>query len=155
MPNQKELNLNHHQQIDLSIKHAVANGRNEVNINLYPRALGAVDVKIEYVVSGGVKEIKNITISAEKRETLDLLEKSQIELKKSLAEVTDTAKKEATLHFDMKQGNHQQGSAYFESFEERENWMNKFSGLTTKDIAAGEEISASNNYSTDSLDIRV
>ncbi|MDA9163875.1 hypothetical protein N9N97_03220, partial [Rickettsiaceae bacterium] len=49
-----------------------------------------------------------------------------IDLQKSLKEVTDS-KEESSLEFEMNQGNdgNQKGD-YFETLQERENWMNKF-----------------------------
>ncbi|PCJ29574.1 MAG: hypothetical protein COA94_00800 [Rickettsiales bacterium] len=123
-------------QIALAVNAAASSGTNgakEITINLFPDALGAVKVEILSAIGqDGVSKIQSIKIIADRRETLEILEKSRIDLEKSLKEVTDT-KEEASLEFEMNQQGEQQRGGYFESLEERANWMSKFADITSED----------------------
>jgi hypothetical protein len=108
-------------------------GKKEIVINLFPATLGSVKVEILSVLGeDGVRKIESIKIIAEKRETLDILEKSRMDLEKSLKEVTST-KEEAALQFEMNHQGKGSSGAYFSSLEERDSWMSNFAPL------AGEE----------------
>jgi flagellar hook-length control protein FliK len=142
-----KVNIKPQEQLSLSLKYAVSQGKSEITINLYPKALGSIDVKIEFATnSSGQNEVQKVIITAERSSTLKLLESTKSHLETALAElkkeaattVTDTSKKEASLQFDMRNGNDgQPNEGYFGSFNERENWMNKFRNLTTSDDSSG------------------
>jgi hypothetical protein len=142
-----KVNIKPQEQLSLSLKYAVSQGKSEITINLYPKALGSIDVKIEFATnSSGQNEGKKVIITAERNSTLKILESTKSHLETALAElkkeaattVTDTSKKEASLQFDMRDGNNgQPNEGYFGSFNERENWMNKFRNLTTSDDNSG------------------
>ena len=81
----------------------------------------------------GASKVESIKISAEKNETLVMLEERKAELAKSLREVTST-KEEASLQFEMSQNQGKgRGAAYLDSLEERTSWMNQFAGLVSGD----------------------
>lgn len=160
------------EQLSMSVRYAVSQGKSEVTINLYPKSLGAIDVKVEFSTNpSGQTEVQKVIIIAERNSTLNLLESTKHHLETALAEmkkeltttVTDTSKKEASLQFDMRGGNNgESNEAYFDSFEERENWMNKFRNLTTSEnssTAKSEEalgVSTRRNvYNSTSVDIEV
>lgn len=119
-------------QVSLAVNEAInasdaTSGKKQITISLFPDTLGHVKVEIISAAGkDGASKIESIKIIAEKRETLEILEKSRIDLQKSLKEVTDS-KEESSLEFEMNQGNdgNQKGD-YFETLQERENWMNKF-----------------------------
>lgn len=118
--NPKEL-----QQVSMSVKHAITANRSEVKINMHPKALGAVDVTLELTRNeAGEQVVKNIKITAENKQTLEILEKSQIELQKTLSEVKES--KDASLEFNMKKQDDEQGNMLYSNSEEREAWMNQF-----------------------------
>ncbi len=143
------------EQLSLSLRYAVSQDKSEVTINLYPKSLGAIDVKIEFATnSSGQSEVQKVIIVAERNSTLKLLENTKSHLETALAElkkeaastVTDTSKKETSLQFDMRDGNNgQPNEGYFGSFDERANWMNKFRNLTASDSDATVEIQESDN----------
>jgi flagellar hook-length control protein FliK len=126
-----------HEQVTSSIKEMLVqqnnSGKQEITINLFPEKLGAVKVEIISVLGeDGARKVESIKFIAEKRETLEILERSRLELEKSLKEVTNTGEK-TSLEFEMnRDGQNSQAGAYFDSFEERSNWMNSF--LTLNDI---------------------
>jgi hypothetical protein len=142
-----KVNIKPQEQLSLSLRYAASQGKSEITINLYPKALGSIDVKIEFATnSSGQNEVQKVIITAERNSTLKLLESTKSHLETALAElkkeaattVTDTSKKEASLQFDMRDGNNgQPNEGYFGSFNERENWMNKFRNLTTSDDNSG------------------
>lgn len=114
------------EQISLSIKEAISNGKSTVTINMYPKALGAIDIHIEFSTVGGKQIVESIKFAAERRETLDIIHKSEADLRKNLTEVTKSSE-EASLEFNLK---HNDGNGaknnYFQNLEEKQNWMNKF-----------------------------
>ena len=142
-----KVNIKPQEQLSLSLRYAVSQGKSEITINLYPKALGSIDVKIEFATnSSGQNEVQKVIITAERNSTLKILDSTKSHLETALAElkkeaattVTDTSKKEASLQFDMRDGNNgQPNEGYFGSFNERENWMNKFRNLTTSDDNSG------------------
>ena len=159
----KNILLKPEMQIYLSIKETLSAsntlGNKEMIINLFPQNLGAIKVEIISVMGeGNIRKIESIKIITEKRETLDILEKNRIDLEKTLKEVTNT-KEEASLEFEM---NHQgQGSkgAYFQSQEERENWMSNFAPMQDDENSANalntQEIIDSGYITEDSVNIKV
>lgn len=125
-------------QVSLAVSEVLnsssASGKKQITINLYPQALGAVKVEIlSQVGHDGASKVESIKISADKHETLVMLEERKMELAKSLKEVNGTEEKEATLQFEMSQDQGKGQGAYFTSLEERNNWMSKFVGLVADD----------------------
>lgn len=147
-------------QISLAVKEVLNvsgnEGKKEVIINLFPEALGPIKVEILSVLGeNGARKIESIKVIAEKRETLEILEKSRMELEKNLKEVTNT-KEEASLQFEMNHQGKGSSGAYFSSSEERDNWMNNF--VTEEDSVNGivEYESQNPGYITeDSINIKV
>lgn len=131
-------NYNFHpqEQVALVVKYATSHDKNEVRINLYPESLGTIDIKIEFSNNDfNERIVEKITITPERLSTLKLLEGSKSQLEASFSEqkksittiVTESSKKDASLEFDMRGGNNSGNqNGYFESFEERENWINRF-----------------------------
>lgn len=121
-------------QVSLAVNEALNSGnigdKKTITINMFPDVLGPVKVEILSVAAeDGARKVQNIKIIAEKRETLEILEKSRIDLEKSLKEVT-SSKEEASLEFEMNQGSNGQKGEYFETLDERINWMNKFADIS-------------------------
>ncbi len=156
------------EQLSLSLKYAVSQGKSEVTINLYPKALGAIDVKIEFATnSAGQTEVQKVIITADRSSTLKLLENTKSHLETALAElkketattVTESSKKEASLQFDMRGGNSgQSNEGYFTSFEERENWMNKFGKFTSSEDDSSinsQKVLRKNIHTSTNIDIEV
>ena len=113
------------QQVSMSIRHAINSNSSEIKINMHPKALGAIDITLELARGeAGEQIVKNIKITAENKQTLEILEKSQIELQKTLSEVKES--KDASLEFNMKKQDDQQGNLLYSNSEEREAWMNQF-----------------------------
>ena len=150
-------------QISLAVKVVLSvssnAGKKEITINLFPEALGPIKVEILSVLGeNGARKIESIKVIAEKRETLEILEKSRMELEKNLKEVTNT-KEEASLQFEMNHQGKGSSGAYFNSTEERDNWMNNFVGLVAEEDSTNalmEYDGQSSGYITeDSINIKV
>ncbi|MEA0970590.1 putative flagellar hook-length control protein FliK [Candidatus Megaera venefica] len=150
-------------QISLAVKEVLSvssnAGKKEITINLFPEALGPVKVEILSVLGeNGARKIESIKVMAEKRETLEILEKSRMDLEKNLKEVTNT-KEEASLQFEMNHQGKGSSGAYFNSTEERDNWMNNFVGLVAEEDSTNalmEYDGQSSGYITeDSINIKV
>ena len=150
-------------QISLAAKEVLSvssnAGKKEITINLFPEALGPIKVEILSVLGeNGARKIESIKVIAEKRETLEILEKSRMELEKNLKEVTNT-KEEASLQFEMNHQGKGSSGAYFNSTEERDNWMNNFVGLVAEEDSTNalmEYDGQSSGYITeDSINIKV
>jgi hypothetical protein len=112
------------------VNSALSAGKKQIIINLHPQTLGAVKVEIlSHIGQDGASKLESIKISADKHDTLIMLEERRADLAKSLKEVSGT-KEEANLQFETRQdqGKGQQG-AYFTSLEERDNWVSQFVGL--------------------------
>ncbi|CAN0602029.1 unnamed protein product, partial [Ectocarpus sp. 12 AP-2014] len=121
-------------QVSLAIREVLNSssdsGKKQITINLHPHTLGAVKVEIlSQMGQDGVSKIESIKISADKHETLVMLEERKADLSKSLKEVNGAQEKEASLQFEMSQDQGKGQGAYFASIEERDNWMSKFAGL--------------------------
>ncbi|MEM6338378.1 MAG: hypothetical protein AAF673_00420 [Pseudomonadota bacterium] len=132
-------------QVSLAVSEVLnsssASGKKQITINLYPQTLGAVKVEIlSQVGHDGASKVESIKISADKHDTLVMLEERRAELAKSLKEVNGTEEKEAHLQFEMSQDQGKGQGAYFTSLEERNNWMSKFVGLI-----ADDELQTENN----------
>jgi len=165
----KELGISEksvYEQVASSIKEMLVaqdnNGKKEITINLFPEKLGAVKVEIISVLGeDGARKVESIKFVAEKRETLEILEKSRLELEKTLKEVTST-NEETSLEFEMnRDGQNGQAGAYFDSLKERDNWMNSF--LTFNDIdneimqgqVSDDHSRGVGHITEDSVDIRI
>lgn len=156
-------------QLNISLKHAIISGKSEIKINLYPRALGAIEVTIEATENSnsGQNAVSKIKISAESRQSLELLEKSQAELAKALSEVEGS--EDASLEFDMKDREEsKQDAMHYSSEEERQQWMDKFvdsdemtaDNIDNESIEEPENSNVENNksnnyYSLGNLNIEV
>lgn len=124
-------------------------GKKQITINLYPQTLGAVKVEIlSQVGQDGASKVESIKISADKHETLVMLEERKADLAKTLREVNGTEEKEATLQFEMSQDQGKGQGAYFTSLEERNNWMSKFVGLVDDDLQTGDNLHGIDEYAT-------
>lgn len=155
-----------HEQVTSSIREMLVaqdnNGKKEITINLFPEKLGAVKVEIISVLGeDGARKVESIKFVAEKRETLEILEKSRLELEKTLKEVTST-NEETSLEFEMnRDGQNGQAGAYFDSLKERDNWMNSF--LTFNDIdneimqgqVSDDQSRSVGHITEDGVDIRI
>ena len=91
-------------QVGLQITKAVADGQNEFTIRLNPPELGRVEVRLEFGADGGVKA----ALSAEKPETLNLLQRDAAALERALNNAgvkTDSG----SLNFSLQQGETEAG----------------------------------------------
>jgi len=150
-------------QVSLAVKEVLSVssnvGKKEITINLFPEVLGPIKVEILSVLGeSGARKIESIKITAEKRETLEILEKSRMDLEKSLKEVTST-KEEASLQFEMNHQGKGSSGAYFDSLEERDSWMRNFASLIEKEepIDGIKENEGQNSgyITADSINIKV
>ncbi len=85
------------EQVAVQIHKAANAGQDRVNIRLYPADLGRVDVKLEWADDGALRAV----ISAERSETLDLLQRDSRALDRALQEAglkTDSG----SLSFDLR-----------------------------------------------------
>lgn len=91
------------EQVQLQIKHAVRDGVDRISIRLEPGELGRVDVRIEVKADGA----SQLHITADKQETLDMLQRDAKELHRALQQAglkTD----EQAMQFDLRQQSQQQ-----------------------------------------------
>lgn len=91
-------------QVGLQITRAIADGQNEFTIRLNPPELGRIEVRLEFSADGGVKA----ALSAEKPETLNLLQRDAAALERALNDAgvkTDSG----SLNFSLQQGETQAG----------------------------------------------
>ncbi|WP_020592208.1 flagellar hook-length control protein FliK [Kiloniella laminariae] len=103
---QKPLNVTASDQLSISIKKAVGENKDSISIKLHPSELGRVDVKLEIADNGVMKAM----ISAERPDTLDLLQRDSRLLEKALQEAglkTDGQ----SLSFNLKQNGDQNGAS--------------------------------------------
>jgi len=140
-------------QISLAIREILNtntdSGKKQITIHLHPHTLGAVKVEIlSQMGLDGISKIENIKISADKHETLMMLEERKIDLSRSLKEVNGAQEKEASLQFEMSQDQGRGQGAYFASAEERDNWMSKFVGLISNVPADEKHIHLVDEYAT-------
>ena len=85
------------EQVAVQIHKAANAGQDRVNIRLYPAELGRVDVKLEWADDGALRAV----ISAERSETLDLLQRDSRALDRALQDAglkTDSG----SLSFDLR-----------------------------------------------------
>jgi flagellar hook-length control protein FliK len=86
-------------QVGLQINKAIANGQNKFTIRINPPELGRIDVRLEFLADGGVRA----ALSAEKPETLNLLQRDAAALERALNDAgvkTDAG----SLNFSLQQG---------------------------------------------------
>ena len=140
-------------QVSLAVKE-VSNltsdsGKKQITINLHPHSLGAIKVEIlSQLGQGGVSKIESIKISADKHETLVMLEERKAELSRSLKEVNGAQEKETSLQFEMSQDQSKGQGTYFASLEERDNWMSKFAGLISDAPIEEKQVHIVDEYAT-------
>jgi hypothetical protein len=146
------------QQVFIAVKEALSEPgaivKKEITINLFPESLGHVKVEISSILSDNQeKKIQNIKFITNNKETLEILEQSKADLEKNLKSVSDI-KEDASLQFEMNQQNNKNNNNYFESSEERDNWMNNF---VSRDLSEESEKSEINSpdpiYANDSEEI--
>ena len=140
-------------QVSLAVREVLNSssdsGKKQITINLYPHTLGAVKVEIlSQMGQDGVSKIESIKISADKHETLVMLEERKADLSKSLKEVNRAQEKEASLQFEMSQDQGKGQGAYFTSIEERDNWMSKFAGLISDIPIEEKQVHIVDEYAT-------
>lgn len=138
-------------QIAMSLDYAIANGKSEILVNLHPQSLGAIAIKLEFIHDGSKSsQLVGAVIASENPVTLKLLEssKDQIEAllfekvnnrQNSFADLEKTNTDAATTGNDQNHGHGQKQESYFASYEERENWMNKFRGLVAIDDVSSSD----------------
>lgn len=80
------------EQISISVREAIASGKQTMTISLTPENLGAVEIKLD--ISNGT--VKDIRITAHKMETLDAIIKDSVILEQTVREIL---KSEADLSF--------------------------------------------------------
>ena len=154
------------EQISSSIKETFAtvqsSGKKGITINLFPETLGPIKIEITSIVAqNGVKKLESIKVLTDRRETLEILERSRVDLEKSLKEVSKT-KEDTSLQFEMNQQNNGQKNHYFASLDDKNHWMNNFiafdpeNAATTDNVVLPQEESGNTGYITaDSVNIRV
>ncbi|MEH6630594.1 MAG: flagellar hook-length control protein FliK [Halopseudomonas aestusnigri] len=131
VPTQKTLqsmNVKASDQLSIHIKKAVGDNKDSISIKLHPSELGRVDVKLEIVDGSTVKAM----ISAERPDTLDLLQKDSRMLEKALQEAglkTDGQ----SLSFNLKQDGSGQN-------DKTDNGSNLASGSSDNDDDNGAEL---------------
>jgi hypothetical protein len=132
------------EQITLSIKEAIATGKTSVTVNMYPKALGSIEIQIQFNTVSGKQVIESIKITADRRDTLDIIQRSEMELRKNLTEVTQSSN-DTSLEFNLKhnEGNNSREN-YFQNSKERENWMNKFQN--TSENQSDKNLNTANSY---------
>lgn len=140
-------------QVSLAVREVLNSssdsGKKQITINLHPHTLGAVKVEIlSQMGQDGVSKIESIKISADKHETLVMLEERKADLSKSLKEVNGTQEKEASLQFEMSQDQGKGQGAYFASIEERNYWMSKFAGLISDIPIEEKQVHIVDEYAT-------
>lgn len=92
-------------QVGLQITKAVADGQNEFTIRLNPPEMGRIDVRLEFQADGGVKA----ALSAEKPETLSLLQRDSSALERALNDA-GVKTNSGSLNFSLQQGEAQAGN---------------------------------------------
>lgn len=91
-------------QVGLQITKAIADGQNEFTIRLNPPELGRVEVRLEFGADGGVKA----ALSAEKPETLNLLQRDAAALERALNDA-GLKTNSGSLNFSLQQDQAQAG----------------------------------------------
>ncbi len=91
-------------QVGLQITKAIADGQNEFTIRLNPPELGRVEVRLEFGADGGVKA----ALSAEKPETLNLLQRDAAALERALNDA-GLKTNSGSLNFSLQQGETEAG----------------------------------------------
>jgi flagellar hook-length control protein FliK len=92
------------EQVKLNIERAIATNNSTIKVILQPESLGTVDIHMEIVDN----EIQKIEITAERRDTLELLQQEAKELHKLIQEVTKTEQTNLSFNFKQDNGTRQQ-----------------------------------------------
>ncbi len=91
--------LNSYKQVLMVLPYVINNGNKEINIKLYPRHLGEVNIKVYYKGEGKKKVIEKITFFSKNNETINALENNKSILSKMLNGDHNNIKEENILQF--------------------------------------------------------
>ncbi len=94
-------------QIALQIAKAIPQGIDRLSVQLHPAELGAVQIQLDFAEDGHVSAL----ITAERPETLDLLQRDSRALAQSLSD-TGLELENGGLSFSLQQEQHQQGEGF-------------------------------------------
>ncbi|WP_179187879.1 flagellar hook-length control protein FliK [Kiloniella majae] len=142
----RSMNVTPADQLSIHIRKAVGDNKDSISIKLHPSELGRVDVKLEIVDGTTMKAM----ISAERPDTLDMLQRDSRMLEKALQEAglkTDGQ----SLSFNLKQDGSEQGTA---SDRGSELAGSDTSSATEEDMAEATETIKQSSHDGD-LDINV
>jgi hypothetical protein len=131
-------------QIKFGLSATGIKGDNKISIQLRPKELGNVDVRIEMGHDGKTK----IAIMAEKTDTLNLLQKESGSLRGMLQDALQTQSSDLSFSF------HNQGDQKWKEIIQ-EAFGNSYSKDIDEDVASASKIYSSNMIATQGLDIRV
>jgi hypothetical protein len=141
--NQSDVKVTYSEQVIVSIKTAVSQGKSQILLSMYPEHLGVVDVKIEF---NDLKEIASIKVFVEKPETLQLLQKDSENLLDSLKMITKSD--DASLSFNLRDGQNEQ--TYYEESTNNNNSSNMEDTVnSTAEEAGRNKLSTNNNTDID------
>ncbi len=113
------------QQVAIRIHKAAETGQERISIRLHPAELGRIGVRMDWAEDGVLRAV----ISAEKSETLDLLQRDARTLERALQEA-GIRTNSGSLSFDLR--GHAEGGGRF-----AEPGQGKASGSGPRDAAAG------------------
>ncbi|WP_085900810.1 flagellar hook-length control protein FliK [Kiloniella majae] len=142
----KSMNVTPADQLSIHIRKAVGDNKDSISIKLHPSELGRVDVKLEIVDGTTMKAM----ISAERPDTLDMLQRDSRMLEKALQDAglkTDGQ----SLSFNLKQDGSEQGAT---SDRGSELAGSDTSSATEEDMAEATETIKQSSHDGD-LDINV
>ncbi len=133
--------------IKFSGSNTAGKGNNTITIQLHPKELGSIDVKMEIAADGKTK----VTIMAEKADTLNLLQKEGSSLREILQDSLKT--ESSNLSFNFQDKGHEQWKQFNEN-----NFGNQVGALDDDEVANFDNISGyANAYlsANEGLDISV
>lgn len=107
-PQQPEPQLPATEQVNVHIRKIADSGDTTIKINLKPVELGAVDIKIETGADGHAR----VQVTAEKRDTLDMLQRDVRSLERALQDIGFKADN-SSLSFDLRGDNPQQQAGQY------------------------------------------
>lgn len=131
-------------QIKFGLSSLGGKGDSKISIQLRPKELGSVDVRIEMAHDGKTK----IAIMAEKTDTLNLLQKEAGSLRGMLQDALQTQSSDLSFSF------HNQGDQQWREII-KEAFGKSYSNDIEEDIASTNKVYNSNIVATQGLDIRV
>ncbi|MFD2207967.1 flagellar hook-length control protein FliK [Kiloniella antarctica] len=144
----KSMNLTTADQVSVHIKKALGENKDSISIKLHPSELGRVDVKMEIIEGGSIKA----TITAERPDTLDLLQRDSRLLEKALQEAglkTDGQ----SLSFNLKQDGSEQNRSTNSDSEFASNTDG--SSDTESDLPENADLASTTSSHDGDLDISV